>query len=39
MFDMEVVKQFLHAGVGELGTIVTLEDFRSMLLEEQSNHF
>jgi len=34
MFDMEVIKQLLHAGVGELAPIVALEYLGSMLLEK-----
>jgi len=38
MLDMEVVKQLLHAGIGELATIVTLEHLGGMLLEERTEH-
>jgi len=38
MFDMEVVKQLLHLGIGELATIVTLEYLGGMLLEEWTKH-
>jgi hypothetical protein len=34
MFDMEIIKQFLHAGIGELTTIVALEDLGGMLLKK-----
>jgi len=39
MLDMEVLKQLLHAGVGELTTVVALEHLGGMLLEEWSKHF
>jgi len=39
MFDIEVVKQFLHAGVGELSPVVTLKHFGSMFFEKWSKHF
>jgi len=38
MLDMEVVKQ-LHASIGELATVVTLEYLWGMLLEEWSKYF
>jgi len=38
MFDMEVIKQFLHAGVSELATVVTLEYLGGMLFEERTEH-
>jgi len=38
MFDMEVVKQLLHSGVGELTAIATLEYLWGMLLEEWTEH-
>jgi len=38
MFDMEVLKQLLHVGIGELATVVTLEYLGGMLLEEQPKH-
>jgi len=39
MFDMEVIKQLLHAGIGELAAIVTPEDLGAMLLEEWPKYF
>jgi len=38
-FDMEIIKQLLHAGIGELATVVALEYLRGMLLEEQPKYF
>jgi len=38
MLDMEVLKQLLHLGIGELATIVTLEYLGGMLLEERTEH-
>jgi len=35
MLDMEVVKQFLQLGIGELTPIVALEDLGGILLEKQ----
>jgi len=34
MLDMEVLKQLLHASIGELAAIVALEYLGGMLLEE-----
>jgi len=38
MLDMEVIKQLLHEGIGELAAIVTLEELGGMLFEEWSKH-
>jgi len=37
-FDMEVLKQLLHAGIGELTAVVALEYLGGMLLEEQPKY-
>jgi len=38
MLDMEVLKQLLHAGVGELATVVALEYLWGMLVEERPKY-
>jgi len=34
MFDMEVIKQLIHVGIGKLTPIIALEYLGSMLLEK-----
>jgi len=38
MLDMEVVKQLLHVGIGELAAVVALEYLGGMLLEERPEY-
>jgi len=38
MLDMEVVKQLLHAGIGEITTVSTLQHLGGMLLEKRPKH-